>query len=408
MVTGYPDFTLPVVHVGAITVEGSVSVLGTVEVKGAVTVSGAVSISGTVEVTGAVTVSGTVSISGTVEVTGSVTVSGTVSISGLVAITDTVGITGAVNIKTTYVDNIVIDKLTVGAYTEDRRTLSNNGETASWGYKTGDGRYGKFFPRGCRGFIGYIQVHSRDSGTSGGTITVYLAPHPGVGYVASADVTVPAEGPAAWRSASFQRMWNYDSMFIFVVCSSASIQFGYDDETPPDTYESNDAGATWIGLIRRCWFRAVMGGETVGDLPVSGTINIIPVPAVTTGAYTSDWVTVASLATVTLITVNGPGKNLLLMLAGNVRSMQFGIEVDDTKLKFSHHDYLAPLDWADWWTQPNYGIGVMSSYYDETNDKYSFLVTLPFKWKQKLTITVYNPSAAEGQAVASIDYDKAP
>ena len=308
MVTGYPDFTTPVVHVGAITVEGSVSVLGTVEVKGAVTVSGTVSISGTVTVTGSVTVSGTVSISGTVEVTGSVTVSGTVSISGLVAITGTVAITGAVSIKTTYVDNIVIDKLTVGAYTEDRRTLSNNGATPSWDTATGPSRRAKFFPRGCRGFLSAIEVHCKDAGAAGGTITVYLSPHPSMGYVASADVTVPGEGVAQWRSATFKRMWNYDSLFIFVVGSTADMKWGYDTGTPRDGYYSGTAGASWTGDNVRRWFRAVMKGETVGDLPVAGHVDVTEIPH-SGSYYDSQSVSVPSQAApeTTVLTVVGAG-----------------------------------------------------------------------------------------------------
>ena len=279
MAEDYPDYTLPVVHVGAITVEGSVSVLGTVEVKGAVTVSGTVSIEGTVTVKGAVTVSGTVSIEGTVTVTGSVTVSGTVSITGTVEVTGSVTVSGAVTIGTIAADNIIIDKLTVGAYTERRSTLSNHGETFAWYDETGNDRWGKFFPRGCRGFIHTIDVWCKDSGDAGGTITVYISPHPSMGYVATATVTVPAEGAEDWRSATFNRMWNYDSLFIFVVCSSAYIKFGYDSGEPYDRFLSGDAGASWEAKSHRGWFRVVMEGETCGDVPVSGVVNTIEIPS---------------------------------------------------------------------------------------------------------------------------------
>ena len=94
------------------------------------------------------------------------------------------------------------------------------------------------------------------------------------------------------------------------------------------------------------------------------------------------------------------------MLAGNVKNLQFYIDVDGTKLKFSHNDYLSADDWNTFWTGANYGIGVMLSHYDETAEQYSFLVTFPFNWKRKLVVSVYNPSASEANAVASISYDK--
>ena len=214
-----------------------------------------------------------------------------------------------INIKTSGGVNLVIDKLTQTAYVEDRRTLSNNGATPSWGPVTGTNRAGKFFPRGCRGFIGTIDVYCKDIGAGGGTITVYITPHPSMGYVASADVTVPAAGPAAWRSATFNRMWNYDSLFIFVVSDSANCHIAYDAVEKPDEYTSSDSGATWTAGVNRLWFRAVMKAMTVGDLPVSGTVNTIKIPD--SGSYTaSDAVAVVEGSEVTLLTIVGSGHML--------------------------------------------------------------------------------------------------
>jgi hypothetical protein len=271
-IQGVPGGTAVTIS-GTVSVSGTVTVSGTVSITGTVTVSGTVSISGTVTVTGSVTVSGTVSISGTVTITGTVTISGTVTITGNVTITS-----GTVNIQTSGGANIVIDKLTQSAYLEDRRTLSNNGATASADSATGDARAGKFFPRGCRSFIETIDVYCWDAGAAGGTITVYISPHPSMGVVASAVITIAAGGGAAWRSATFNRMWNYDSLFIFVVGSTANMKFGYDTGSPNDNYWSTDGGATWITQAYRNWFRAIMKGETCGDLPVSGTINTIEIP----------------------------------------------------------------------------------------------------------------------------------
>jgi len=192
------------------------------------------------------------------------------------------------NIKTSGGTNIVIDKLTQAAYTERRVTLINQGAAASWLSSTDDERRGKFFPRGCRGFIYQIGVYCRDTAAAGGTITVYLAPYIGAGYLYSATVTVEAGGDATWRFTTLDKMWNYDSMFIFAVCSAAAIQMGYDSDTPHDAFYSSDAGATWVYSSLRFWFRVLIKAQTVGDIPVSGTLNTVKLPyASERGSFTA-------------------------------------------------------------------------------------------------------------------------
>ena len=348
--TDYPDYTLPIVVIGTVTVIGSVTVSGTVSISGTVTVTGSVTVSGSVSITGTVTisgdvtitsgtvtftntsikvqnveattlaVSGTVSISGTVTVTGSVTVSGTVSISGTVTITGSVSITGtvtisgsvtitsgAVTISTSGGTNIIIDKLLQGAYTENRVTLENNGDTAGFWSITGDARRGKFFPRGCRGFIHTIYVYCKDAGVAGGTVTVYLHPHMGIGYIYSATVTVPAAGAAAWRTAALFKKWDCDSCFISAVCSSSDIQLGNDSGTPYDTWTSTDAGASWSSENYRYWFKLGIDAQTVGDLPVSGTVNNIEIPN-SSSVIAGAGVAVPANTETTIASVDGSGK----------------------------------------------------------------------------------------------------
>ena len=212
MVEDYPDYTLPVVHIGAITVTGSVTV------------------------------------------------------------------SGSVHVDTVAADNIIIDKLKVGAYTARRSTLTNNGTTAGWIDADGVRRRGKFFPRGCRGFMRNVEVYCKDAGAAGGTITVYVAPTIGMGQVASRVITVSAGGAEMWRTAVFDMMWNYDSLFIWVYGSSDDMRVGYDEGTPHDAYRSDDSGVSWYYSEFRTWFRSYITGETCGDVPVSGTINTIEIP----------------------------------------------------------------------------------------------------------------------------------
>lgn len=182
--------------------------------------------------------------------------------------------TAAINIDTAGGTNIVIDRLTQAAYLERRTTLTNRGAAALWTYYTGNNRGGKFYPRGCRGFIEDIEVYCYDTAAGGGTITVYIAAYIGGDVLDSAVVTVPPGGAAAWRAAAFNIMWEYDSLFIWCLSSNAQSQMGYDGATPYDDYISADAGVTWAPGDHRFWIRVVLTGATVGDLPISGVINI--------------------------------------------------------------------------------------------------------------------------------------
>ena len=267
---------------GSVTVSGTVSISGTVEVTGSVTVSGTVAISGTVTVEGSVTVSGTVGISGTVTITGDVTVSGTVTISGAVTITS-----GTVNIQTAGQTNIVIDLLKQEAYLDLRRTLTNPGSFESRAGITGNIREGKVFPWGARGFLYTVEVDCRNVDTAAHTITVYVAPYIGAGPVYSANITVPASSGDAWRAATVNKMWNYVSLFIFVVADDPNVQIIRGTGTDPDAYHSTDAGATWTDQDYQWWFRAIMKGQEVGVLPVGGTLNVVEVPSVATRAVSS-------------------------------------------------------------------------------------------------------------------------
>ena len=258
---------------GTVTVSGSVTVSGTVAISGTVTVSGTVSISGTVTVSGSVTVSGTVAISGTVTISGTVSISGSVTITGNVTITS-----GAVTISTAAGTNILIDLLAQGAYTERRVIIANdNGVVAPNTPPSSFNNFAlcnKFFPRGCRGVLYTLFVYCKR--TSTGILVMHISPYPGSGIVLTATVTPGANW--GWASVNIYRMWNYDSMFIWCTEMDADVSAGYDGTTPNDAY-ALDANGNVVGLNAiRIYIRAYMIGQTVGDIPVSGTVNNIPIP----------------------------------------------------------------------------------------------------------------------------------
>ena len=161
---------------------------------------------------------------------------------------------------------------------ERRSIIGNSGVTPAWFGLAAAQRYGKFFPRGCRGFITNIEVYCQDAGVAGGTVTVYITPIIGMGPLYQANIVVPIGGAPAWRAAAFNLMWNYDSLFIFVELT-LNIQCGRDLEVlSPDAHISGDFGATWAISVWRPWYRGFFIAETPGDVPVSGIINNIPIP----------------------------------------------------------------------------------------------------------------------------------
>jgi hypothetical protein len=175
-------------------------------------------------------------------------------------------------------------------------------------------RRGKFFPRGCRGFIRSIEIYCNNVDTASHTFTIKVSPMPGMGPVATFTLSVAGGSGNAWRSAAVGRFWNYDSLFIWVSSDSDVYGgLGYDAGEPYDFYNSTDE-VSWAFGNYRYWFRVNMAGETVGDLPVSGTVNTIEIPAISSRT-TSGSVSVPSGTEQTVLTVSGSGECDCLKLA---------------------------------------------------------------------------------------------
>ena len=135
---------------------------------------------------------------------------------------------------------------------------------------------GKFFTRGCRGMIEQLQIYCMR--TAAGVLQLRYAPHPCMGPFNT--ITITPAATWAWRSADIEEMWNYDGLFIWVYTCDADVSWGYDEAQPYDGHVSTDVGATWADLAIRPFIRVVYTGETPGDVPVSGTINVIEIPSI--------------------------------------------------------------------------------------------------------------------------------
>jgi len=169
---------------------------------------------------------------------------------------------------------------------------------------------GKFFPRGCRGMIEQIQIYCRDAGVD--RITLRYSPHPCLGPLG--EVTITPLAGWSWVSANVEEMWNYDSLFIWVLEAQAGADHAYDAVEPFDGHVSTDTGATWADLARRPFIRVVYAGETPGDVPVSGTVNVVEVPSVASESAPALPVNVPNNTWTLICTQEGAGTVLAAIL----------------------------------------------------------------------------------------------
>jgi hypothetical protein len=231
----------------------------------------------------------------------------------------TISGTPTVNIQTSGGANIVIDKLTQGAYTERRSDIYNHGATATMVAYNYTYKRGKFFPRGCRGFLQRVWVYCDNTDTVAHTLTVKFSPAPGMGAVYTVSASVAAGSSAAWRYIDVKKFWNYDSMFIWASFDNDTYgRVGYDTGTPYDYYYSIDE-ATWTPDSYRFWFYVTISGETVGDLPVSGTINAVNLPS-TSSRYATVFLDIPANTETTLITIKGAGYSDMIICEAGAQS----------------------------------------------------------------------------------------
>ena len=324
-------------------------------------------------------------------------------------VTFNVNITGTptINVQTSGGANIVIDKLTQDAYTERRDVLANNGATATMVASNLTNKRGKFFSRGCRGFLRYVEIYCDNADSVAHTFTVKIAPMPGMGAVYTGTVSVAAGSSAAWRMVHINKYWNYDSMFLWVTCDSDSYgRLGYDTGEPHDCYMSTDE-VSWLFYDYRFWFRIASSGMTVGDLPVSGTVNTIEVPSTVTSTP-SGFVTIAAGSQANLFTFYGAGECVYLMLYAEHEGMCFRVKVDGSEIYFmpvTGNLSWQPSTWYYYFADVNAGVGVVQTKRDTTNLRFACEVTLPISFRRSLSVDAVNIDAASsrrGGAVAVI------
>lgn len=310
------------------------------------------------------------------------------------------------NIKTSGGVNIIIDKLEQGAYKSRGSTLSNdNGVTTPTAppIDSAGVYHGKFFPRGCRGFLSSLSVYCKR--TAAGTITLSYSPHPSMGAIGSVVITPGAAWD--WKSGNVYRMWNYDSMFIWVSACSVDVLWGYDGLDGSEAFDSADNGVTWsCNTVARYFIRALMAGETVGDIPVSGTINTIPIPNAVIGRRGVGLVIPAGVTLYDTIQY-GSGKVLIIQYVA-----YDAVARDNLRLRLRIDGAMAlPTDQImAAWEQRRIGEstpGITVGKWDTTNHHYCIVVTLPYPFRHSLEVGFHNshPTNAQNGIVCYV-YEK--
>jgi hypothetical protein len=308
------------------------------------------------------------------------------------------------NIQTADGTNILVDKLTQGAYSERRSTFSNDNGTSPtlWVF---DYRKGKFFQRGMRGFITTVELYL-EGGANDRTVTISFYRAPNEGLIFAETYTLTAGTAAAWRSVTINRMWNYDSMFIVAECSSVA-----DGKIGQDTVENPDGYHATVGTneftpnpTERFWIRVTIHG-TVGDVPVSGTINNIEIPNMSSArqAVALNW-TGAGYQYDTMQYGTGKLKCAIFRVgsANDYSDLTPIVEADGVSV-LPHNDNLE--HWYNFITQnsdPPMGWGV----HDVVTPQYTLIISLEIPFKKSLRIGMYNEVGAARSAVIEYIYEK--
>jgi hypothetical protein len=252
---------------------------------------------------------------------------------------------------------------------------------------------GKFFPRGCRGLLDSVSILCDNLDSVSHTLTVKIAPQPGMGPVLTYTLSLSGGSVAQFRDIAICKMWNYDSMFIWVSSDSDAYgRVGYDATAPFDAYDSTNE-ADWGFQNKRYFFRALIVGQTVGDLPVSGTVNTIEVPA-STAASASGLINVLAGQTQTLINVSGAGSvEMLQLFFRDPNYIRWKIYCDDVLQLFAPESQtysLVPNLWYLYHGGEGSGVGILFTKYNATDAYFSMQVNKRLMFRRSFRVDAVN------------------
>jgi len=274
-------------------------------------------------------------------------------------------------------------------YTEGRRALWNDaGSTDDFDATI---RVGKFFPRGARGFFGSVKAYLKNTVTVRRKAWIALALYPGAPPLAEVWISQDAK-TTGWASEKLNKWWNYDSLFIWVRNLESGLSVGFDTGTPYDSFAYNSATDKWEGETKRRYLRVNVQGQTPGDVPVSGTINVVEIPSVTSLLKYGEVTLGAGESYDVRATWAGMGKvtNLTLRTAGVDPSyVEVHIVVDGTDFSIKVKDILNVLV-----NQAKTYSPISLNCVDLAGNDYSFSFNYPLCFRESFRIYVKNTSTA--------------
>ena len=210
------------------------------------------------------------------------------------------------HIETIGKDNIVLDLLKKGSYKAFKNDLSNdNGVTtpsAPPQNRTNTTFYGKWFLRGCMGHLYVFRIYCKRTGS--GTLTLGYSIAPSMGEIGEITITPSADWD--WKYATLNKLWEYDSLFIYIKSCSADVSWGFDTEGDHDCLQSPDSGVTWTPLGERLFIRVEVRYGTI-PITIGGIVNTIEIPHTSSGEETTGLVALPDSAETTVMTVEGAG-----------------------------------------------------------------------------------------------------
>jgi len=274
-------------------------------------------------------------------------------------------------------------------YTEGRRPLWNDaGSTDDFDTTI---RVGKFFPRGARGFLGSIKAYLKNTGTAPSDAKFYIGLYPGAPRLYEVTITQDA-GTTGWASKKLNTWWNYDSLFIWLKSLGPNLSLGYDTGEPYDSFAYDSATAKWEAETKRRYVRVDVQGLSPGDVPVSGTINVITIPSVTSALKYGE-VTIAAGQSYNIVpTFAGMGKvtNLTIRTTGVDPSyVEIHIVVDGADMSIKMIDVLHALK-----NQSKTYSPISLNFVDLAANDYSLSFNYPQSFRESFRAYVKNTSTA--------------
>jgi len=308
-------------------------------------------------------------------------------------------------IRTEAGDNIIIDKLTQPAYHSRTTTLYPAGQTGDPTSFRDFGQFGIYYRRGSRGHLEELSVYLKNTTDVDKTIKFALKENPDGGIVidnVSVTQTAYTEG---WVSVAVRRFWNYDSLFIYNKDAySTELQIGYWDTGDEDGFYMY-AAERWYVDWQRSAYRMKVSALSIGDIPVSGTVNSILIPSSSLESRSGS-IPVAAGSSAMLLDFYNQGRNCFIGLWTNHAKMEFDIRFDGQYIYFIPHQPLSPYNIAAYFGDLGHGIGIQLTRYDTTVNQFGLMITAPFEFRSRVQIGAYNPDTVDHNAAATISYIK--